>query len=225
MPNRVDFDKYTGNYNQLLRESTGFFSKNDAYFAKYKVELMRSQISRPVKRILEYGCGIGRNIPFLREAFPKVEIIGTDLSRASLETARRDQPDVAFFDEGDGTLNPGTFDLIFVAGVYHHIPISERGNVSNLLYQRLDSSGDLFIFEHNPYNPVTRRIVSNCPYDNDAILVLPRELRQYLKSAGFKYPRTEYCLFFPPSFTRLAWLEPRLGWFPFGGQYFVHVSK
>ena len=225
MPNRVDFDKYTDNYNQLLRESTGFFSKNDAYFARYKVELMKSRLGRPVKKILEYGCGIGRNIPFLREAFPQSEVVGTDLSRASLEIARQGQPDVEFLDESDGASNLGLFDLIFVAGVYHHVPIIERAHVSNLLYKRLHQSGDLFVFEHNPYNPVTRRIVSNCPYDDDAVLLSPKELKGYLVSEGFRYHRTEYCLFVPPSFTRLAWLEPRLGWLPLGGQYFVHVSK
>ena len=61
MTNRVDFDKYTSDYNLLLQERTGFFSKNDAYFARYKVDLMRSRLTRPVKKVLEYGCGIGRN--------------------------------------------------------------------------------------------------------------------------------------------------------------------
>lgn len=225
MTNRVDFDKYTNDYNLLLQEGTGFFSKNDAYFARYKVELMRARLTQPVNRILEYGCGIGRNIPFIKEAFPNAEVIGTDISHASLDIARQDQPDVEFIAEGDQTSSLRDFDLIFVAGVYHHVPVAERAYVSDILYQRLGPQGDLFVFEHNPYNPITRRIVSNCPYDDDAVLLQPEELREHLRQGGFSNPHTEYCLFIPPSLTKLTWLEPHFGWLPLGGQYFVHVSK
>jgi len=175
--------------------------------------------------VLEYGCGIGRNIPFLREAFPRATVIGSDVSCASLEIARRYRPDVEFLEEGNPELGMRSFDLIFVAGVFHHIPPAERPSVVKLLFQRLASAGDLFIFEHNPYNPVTRRIVSNCPYDADAALLAPGELRRHLEMAGFREPHAEFCLFIPPRLSWLTWMEPKLGWLPLGGQYFVHASK
>lgn len=65
--NKVNFDKYTDNYNELLRENTGFFSTEE-YFAKYKVDLVRNRIGVSPKRVLEYGCGIGRNIGYLKLA-------------------------------------------------------------------------------------------------------------------------------------------------------------
>jgi SAM-dependent methyltransferase len=225
MNNRVDFDKYTDDYNRLLQERTGFFSKNDEYFAKYKIELMKSRLSQPVNKILEYGCGIGRNIPFIRKSFPNADVTGTDISDASLDIARRDHPDIEFIAEGDEISKLSGFDLILVAGVYHHVPIAERACVSSLLYQRLNLFGNLFVFEHNPYNPVTRRIVSTCSYDADAVLLEPKILRKYLRQAGFINSHTEYCLFVPPSFKKLTWVESHLGWMPLGGQYFVHVSK
>jgi SAM-dependent methyltransferase len=225
MADRIDFDKYTEQYNRLLQEGTAFFSKNDAYFAKYKVDLMKSRLSRPVKRLLEYGCGIGRNIPFLKESFPEAEVVGVDISRASLEVARQNQPDIKFIHESENASDLGLFDLIFVACVFHHVPIVERRCLSDKLYRHLRTPGDLFVFEHNPYNPVTRRIVSKCVYDEDAVLLTPRELRGYLNTVGFKSSHTAYCLFFPPSFESLARLECKLGWLPLGGQYFVHVSK
>lgn len=226
MTERVNFDDYTEQYNQLLQQQTAFFSSNDAYFALYKVALIKSRLSRPVKRILEYGCGIGRNIPFLREVFPQAEVVGTDISRASLGIARQSQPDVRFFVEGeDDTSKLGMFDVIFVAGIYHHVPMAERLTVSGVLHERLEPTGRLFVFEHNPYNPVTRRIVSNCPYDDDAVLLAPRELRRHLSAVGFKIIGTEYCLFIPPTLKSLTWLEPKLRWLPLGGQYFVYSSK
>lgn len=225
MNDRVDFDQYARDYNKLLQDQTAYFSKSDAYFASYKVKLMKSRLSRPVKRVLEYGCGIGRNIPYLKEAFPEAELVGTEVSHESLKIARQDHPKIKFVGEGPGDLGLGLFDLIFVAGVFHHVPPSERREVSSLLYERLDSSGDMFVFEHNPFNPVTRRIVSNCPYDEGVVLISPRELARFLTSEGFIRPRTEYCLFIPPGLKMLSWLEPKLGWLPLGGQYFVHVSK
>jgi hypothetical protein len=81
------------------------------------------------------------------------------------------------------------------------------------------------VFEHNPYNPITRRIVSTCPYDDAAVLLTPEELRRHLEAEGFKQPHTKYCLFIPPSLSWLTWMERGLGWLPLGGQYFVHFSK
>jgi len=41
---KVDFDEYTKNYNELLRRETRFVSSDEAYFAKYKVLLVREII-------------------------------------------------------------------------------------------------------------------------------------------------------------------------------------
>ncbi|MDM0055806.1 class I SAM-dependent methyltransferase [Variovorax fucosicus] len=221
MSNKVDFDNYTDNYNQLLRESTGFFSASEEYFARYKIELVRKMIDRSPKRILEYGCGIGRNIPFLRSAFPDAQIEGSDISAASLEIARRDNPAVNFFVEHGDVQQGEPVDLIFVAGVFHHIPVSQRAAVTRKLFSRLSPGGELFVFEHNPFNPVTRRIVDNCPYDEDAVLLRPAELKSLMRDASLTLEGAGYCLFVPPKLSALTWLENVLGWLPLGGQYWV----
>ncbi|NDZ14509.1 hypothetical protein C7T35_18195 [Variovorax sp. WS11] len=221
MSNKVDFDDYTNNYNELLRESTGFFSANEEYFARYKIELVRKMVNRKPGRILEYGCGIGRNIPFLRTAFPSAHVEGSDISQASLEIARRDNPDTHFFVERDEAHLTEPVDLIFVAGVFHHIPVAQRAGVTRKLFDRLAPGGELFVFEHNPFNPVTRRIVDNCPYDEDAVLLKPTELKSLIKGASLSVEGAGYCLFVPPRLSALTWLENVLGWLPLGGQYWV----
>src|SRR3546814_9184871 len=113
---KVDFDQYTQNYNALLREGTGFFSKNEAYFAEYKVRIARREFSSEPKHVLEYGCGIGRNIPYLRAAFPGATIRGSDISVASLDIARQETPGVAFFMENSDVAGSTLYDMIFVAG-------------------------------------------------------------------------------------------------------------
>lgn len=94
-----------------------------------------------------------------------------------------------------------------------------------MLYQRLSPQGVLVVFEHNPYNPVTRHIVNTCPYDEDAVLLKPSELRHLLESARMTVNGSGYCLFVPPRFSALAWMEGLLKWFPMGGQYWVQAVK
>jgi SAM-dependent methyltransferase len=219
---KVDFDAYTSDYNRLLKEGTQFFSPNEAYFAAYKVEEVRRVLHESVQRILEFGCGIGRNIPFLQRAFPDAEIVGTDVSEASLEQAATENPHQAFHVESPA-LSLGHFDLIFVAGVYHHIAPPERTAVTRLLRNRLKPAGSLCVFEHNPYNPVTRRIVKNCPYDADAVLLKPSELKDLLRGAGLQNAARRYCLFVPPRLGALRAIERLLTWLPLGGQYWVHA--
>ena len=224
MTEKVDFDKYTDNYNQLLREGTSFFSSSEQYFAKYKVDLVKKSTGHAVQRILEYGCGIGRNVAYLQAAFPGAEIIGTDISKASLEIARTENPGLRFEAE-HSDLELGEFDLIFVAGVFHHIPPAERPGAVALLHARLRRGGSLSVFEHNPYNPVTRRIVDNCPYDADAILLKPTELSTLMQGAGMAVRSRGYCLFIPPWIPWLAPLENYLAWLPLGGQYWVRAGR
>src|SRR4051812_26202417 len=182
---KVDFDSYADNYNTLLHERTKFFSSSEAYFAKYKVGILQDRLREPPRRILEYGCGIGRNIRYLQGAYPSAEVVGTDISKASLDTARAENPGVRFEVEGPA-LELGQFDLIFVAGVFHHIPVADRATATRTIVERLSASGSVYVFEHNPFNPVTRRIVNTCPYDADAVLLRPSELRERLRQAGLR---------------------------------------
>lgn len=224
MTDKVDFDAYTDNYNQLLQRHTAFFSPNEGYFARYKVDIVRkASAGARVERILEFGCGIGNNIPYLREAFPHAALTGSDISEASLAIARQQNSGVEFVAEVDAL--PGGYDLIFIAGVFHHIAPAERPAIAAKLHELLAPGGRLFVFEHNPYNPVTRRIVSNCPYDADAILLPPAELRGTLAAATLAVDTSAYCLFIPPRLSWLLPLEHLLRWLPLGGQYWVQARR
>ena len=61
---KVDFDEYAEEYDNILREQLSFFSDDDKYFARYKVKSVHKYLTTEPKRILEYGCGTGRNLPF-----------------------------------------------------------------------------------------------------------------------------------------------------------------
>lgn len=223
-PDKVDFDDYSADYDALLQESTKLYAEDSEYFARYKVDLIRNSARGPIKRVLEYGCGTGRNIGHLQTAFPDATIVGTDVSAASLSIAAEGNPQASFEVEREG-LELGVFDIIFVASVFHHIPPPERAAVMQTLAGRLAPSGAIDVFEHNPFNPVTRRIVSTCPFDADAVLLKPAELRHLFRGAGLGLQQQCYCLFVPP---RLAWLLPLekyLRWLPLGGQYWIRAHR
>jgi SAM-dependent methyltransferase len=223
MNNKTNFDRYARDYNQLLKERTNFFSSSEEYFARYKVDILRKNVKFSVSRLLEFGCGIGRNIPYLRKAFPEATIMGSDISSDSIEIAKRDNIGIEFICEDEGVPLAQKFDLIFIAGVFHHIPEEKRLNIAKMLYDRMTSGALLFIFEHNPYNPMTRHIVANCAYDEDADLIKASGLKRILRKASFIIEREEYCLFIPPKISFLVRVENMLGWLPLGGQYWIQA--
>lgn len=82
------------------------------------------------------------------------------------------------------------------------------------------------MFEHNPINPVTRRIVSNCAFDEGVVLLSAREVKTLLRSVnGVDVERAGYCLFVPEPLKKLNWLEGGLRWLPLGGQHFVVARR
>ncbi|MDF1537105.1 MAG: class I SAM-dependent methyltransferase [bacterium] len=219
----MDFDEHAEKYDDLLMEKLAFFEGDDAYFASYKARIVRDLIRTEPESILEFGCGTGRNITAMRELFPGARLAGCDISAKSLEVAAKRCPYAEFFqllsDEGPV---PNRYDLIFVANVFHHIHPDKRSREAASMTRMLNGGGELFFFEHNPYNPVTRRIVSTCPLDKDAVLIRPGEASDLLGSAGLVVHRRSYTLFLPAALSFLRPLEHLLGWLPLGGQYFLH---
>ena len=105
-----------------------------------------------------------------------------------------------------------------LSGVLHHVPPHERKSVMSTVLQKLAPGGKVVIFEHNPWNPVTRRAVAECEFDDDAILLWPGELRGLLRGVGYADVRLEYIVFFPRPLALLRPLEPRLSWLFMGAQ-------
>jgi SAM-dependent methyltransferase len=223
LPNKVKFDKYAEDYQKLIGEQLSFFDSNNDYFAKYKIDIIKKHIDGTPKRILEYGCGIGRNLKYLSQHFEHSLIYACDISQRSLEIAKDDNPTVNFFLLDHDTIIE-KFDLILVALVFHHIEPELRTNVIRDISNLLAEGGNIFIFEHNPYNPVTRYIVNTCIFYDDAVLLKKRELVKLLIEANLSIDTWRYTLFFPSFLKKLRFLEPILGYLPFGGQYFLKAK-
>jgi hypothetical protein len=65
--------------------------------------------------------------------------------------------------------------------------------------------------------------VSNCEFDDDAILLSRRESVSLLRDAGMRGASVDYIVFFPKFLSILRPLERHLGWLPLGAQYVAHA--
>ncbi|OSS42406.1 hypothetical protein DESAMIL20_1959 [Desulfurella amilsii] len=224
---KINFDDFAENYDEILKGQTQFFSKDDKYFARYKIDIVSNYINFKPEKILEFGCGIGRNVPFLKEKFPDSKLFGIDISQKSIEIAKSQYPFCEFFTVDDQKTDESfdQFDLIFIAGVFHHMCPAERSINIEKIKNLLTNNDCLFIFEHNPYNPITRKLVKECPFDKDCLLLSKYEMIKLLEKSNFKVDAAGYFLFIPPKFSYLLKLEKIFTGLPLGGQWFVKARK
>lgn len=208
------FDKYAQDYKRHLANSTAFCTKNHIYFARYKTQVIKHTSSLQPVKILDFGCGTGRNTPFLTEAFPTAKILGCDISEDSLKIAQESFPLADFFHNDAPEVNSGDFELIVVSCVLHHIPPISRAEIIQNLSTRLSLQGELYVIEHNPWNPLTRIVINNCEFDADAVLLSHSETACLFADSGPWYmKKSGYILFFPPLLRiPLRW-ELKLGFY------------
>ena len=219
---KVNFDEYVQEYEKLLNKNLSFFSKDDSYFCRYKAELLKKYSYVNPKKILEFGAGIGRNIPYVKNIYPDAEIYAYDVSQKSLDYLSSKYPYAKIVRDFSGFEE--SFDMVFCSVVYHHVPAEERDKATKDIYKSLKKNGELFVFEHNPINPVTRKLVERCPYDEDAVLISPKEMKNMASNAGFSDFSVKYYLYFPPVL-KISFLEKFLYWLPLGGQYMLKAVK
>lgn len=209
------FDAYARRYDGLVDDSIRASGESSQYFLDYKLgclERIGVDLSLPV---LDYGCGVGNLSACLATRFQRVE--GYDPSSESLNVAREHAPG-ALFHERPEAIPDRHFGVAVLSCVLHHIPPGERAQIMSNLRQKLVPGGKLVVFEHNPWNPVTRRAVAACPFDDDAILLWPGELRRLFRDTGYQDVRQDFIVFFPRALAALRPIEPRLNWLFLGGQ-------
>jgi hypothetical protein len=79
--------------------------------------------------------------------------------------------------------------------------------------------GLVTIYEHNPFNPLTRVAVSRCEFDQGVVLLRPAEARRLLSEAAAPPVELRYIAFFPWERRVFRAVERGLSRVPLGGQY------
>jgi len=220
------FDSYATEYESALKQNLRFVPGGVDYYYRNRVKIAKRAVRNlpTPKEILDFGAGIGLTIPHLQTAFPTSKISICDESAESVEQAHQRFPAVEVIDSN--SLPTGKFDLIFVAGVIHHVTPADRSEVIHRISEALSPDGLLVIYELNPLNPITRRLVRCCPFDEDATLITKRGLKALLlQEVNLRIANEAFMVFLPPLLEALNPLEKLMKWCPFGAQYYVALEK
>jgi SAM-dependent methyltransferase len=226
--NRAEFDRFADEYEALHAQNIAVTGETPDYFAEYKIRDVYNQVlknqTKENLRILDFGCGVGNLVPFWRHYFPSCYLVCADVSPRSLEIASRRFRDAAhyvLFEGGSLPLKSEIFDIAFSACVFHHIQRAEHLALLREIRRVLAQDSTLYLYEHNPLNPLTLRAVSSCPFDEDAVLIPPWRMRREFQNAGFCRVSLGFRVFFPRALKHLRFMEPRLGFLPLGAQYCI----
>lgn len=221
----VDFNTAKDNYREVIERSIGFAGKGLDYYTKAKADAFKRAVrayfphlQKP--KLLDVGCGHGLIHPYLHGSF---EITGTDVAGEVLTLAARENPGVSYVPY-DGTKLPfadASFDLALAICVMHHVPPADWLKFLGEIKRVVKPQGGIFIFEHNPFNPLTRYVVSHNELDHGVTLLSGGRLRKLMREAGLRAPLTENILFTPFSQRFFIQLDKVLTWCPLGAQYFT----
>ncbi len=228
----AEFDKFADEYAQHLDWIGDLAGENKDFFAEYKVRDVAAVVAGKDHagglRILDFGAGVGSSVLHFETHFPACHLTCLDVSRRSLAFGTRMYGGRAKFVHFDGRSVPfgaDEFDVVFAACVFHHIEHSEHVGLLTELGRVLRPGGSIVVFEHNPYNPLTVRVVNKCVFDEDAVLIRPREMVKRFDEAGFTRIKRRYRLFFPGGLRSVRPLEAFLVNLPLGAQYSVCGEK
>jgi SAM-dependent methyltransferase len=100
------------------------------------------------KRVLEIGCSIGATAWRMARAWPRAEVIGADLSAASIDVARTcfALPNLTFSNDVLTERSfSRSFDLIVMMDVYEHIALEERSSIHAVIRSLLSSEARVFL--------------------------------------------------------------------------------
>ena len=225
----AEFDAYTANYNEEINKALNFSGLDIDFFARvkndYLVDILNKRQAGAIKaELLDVGCGVANAHGQLTGRVGS--IAGVDVSTASISVARQRNPGIRY-ETFDGTHLPfadRSFDAAFAINVFHHVPVAQRPALVADVRRVLRPGGLFAIFEHNPLNPVTRRIVNTCEFDRDAVLLRRRDSRLLLQNAGFGEISTRYIFSVPAAGALLRKIDRLFSLLPFGAQYFVKAT-
>jgi len=224
MKKATEFDAYRSSYAETVNGSIAFSGLKVDYFARAKavrlLDLIAQRIGDPHEvSVLDVGCGVGTYHPLLRGHVRSIS--GADPSSECLAEARLANADVDYrdFDGGVIPFDDNSVDVSFAICVMHHVPPAQWPAFVREMARVTRPGGVVAIFEHNPFNPLTRRIVSRCPFDADATLLSKRTAERHLIDAGLARVAGSYILAVPAIDGFMRKVDDALSSLPFGAQY------
>lgn len=229
---KAEFDHYIKDYRKNLDNALSLSGESSSFFAEYKaLKLKEWFLERIVisQHILDFGCGDGVMTSFVAQYFPNASVYGIDPSPDSIKTAQQTYPAITFStnyeDKTDLAFQDNTFDLIFTAGTFHHIPFNNHEGYFKEIFRILKPGGSFVLFELNPLNPLTVITFKRNPIDQNATMMTPWYSYKQCKKIWQKKLNLKFFCFYPRS---LGWLRPTEKYItkvPLGALYAIIGNK
>ena len=223
---KAQFDSYSQTYDATINAAIAFSGLKVDFFtrakAQYLVQVLADRFGDPSRLdLLDVGCGIGNLHPFLAKVVRT--ITGVDVSSECIGTARERNPWVNYrlYEGNRLPFADASFDVAFTICVMHHVPPTDWPLFAGELRRVVKPGGIALVFEHNPYNFLTRYVVSSCEFDRDAVLLTGRTAKRVLTGVGFTGVVVHYILSVPAANHALQQVDRLFSRLPFGAQYYA----
>lgn len=142
--------------------------------------------------ILDLGCGTGIFANILHLGSPKRKILGVDLSKSRVETAKKVSNKNSHLDFVVGDVNTFYFkdyEIITLIDLLHHMPFHEQEDLLRKIYLRMHDEGLLLIkdLEKSPYwKYIFHYIQDSLSYRGSRLYFLSaQEMQKLLTGIGF----------------------------------------
>ena len=224
-----DYDQHTNNFfKRLLGGSGSVFIERKAKLLINELKHRYSEKELNKRRILDFGCGTGTLLSQLKiHGYPGY-LEGCDTSSKMIEQARNRLPFLppeSLWNIDESSQKEETYDAMVCSAVLHHVQPDDRKALAHKIVSWLKAGGLFVVFEHNPFNPMTRFMVARSPLDQNAVLLSPNEVLSLFTEAGLERQLTRHFFFLPPRLPFSETFDAFLSWLPIGGQYAIIFKK
>ncbi len=219
-----EFDQYSHSYAEKVGDAVSFSGLKADFFTRVKSEYLKELCAKTFPHnlqlsLLDVGCGVGVSHGDIGGAFSS--ITGIDPSAESIKIAQGAHPQNQYraFDGKSIPFDSGSFDCAVTTCVMHHVPPNQWAAFVREMRRVTRKDGLVAVFEHNPRNPLTMRVVNNCEFDANAVLLEYKQTENLLRDAGVSDVKSRHILTVPAGNRFLRRIDQLLSGLRIGAQY------
>ena len=179
-----------------IKEAVKAYDKIASIYTDYNFEkVMQFQLTKFIsllkgKRILDAGCGVGRDVEYLME--DGLEVVGVDISENMIKHAKKNVPKGKFevMDFRKMKFKDGSFDGVWAMASVYHIPNKEVIDTLKEFFRVLDKNGLLYVSVYEGEGEEERK--DSVVGETRTFYSYKRgEMEEKLEEAGFSIVRSE----------------------------------